>query len=160
MASMETALFGWNAPARPFKRRNRQFWVTIIAIAAMAGLVLFFAEGYMPVILIIALIFLFYVMNTVEPEEIKHEITNKGIKTGGKITGWEVLSRFWFSRRFDSTLLIFEMKVLPGRMEMVVSEADKEKIRKAISAYLPEEEVPASQLDKLANWFSAKLPQG
>jgi hypothetical protein len=154
----ERVLFSWKAPARPFKRRDRQFWMTLIAIAAILGLILFLIEGAMPVILIIALVFLFYVLSTVEPEEIDYQITNKGIRIADKRTNMGVLTRFWFTRRFNSELLVFEMAILPGRLEVVINPKDKGSIRKALSAYLSEEEAPPSGLDKAANWFAKKLP--
>ncbi len=43
-------------------------------------------------------------------------------------------------------------------MEVVIKPEIKETLKKEISAYLPFEEVPASGLDKLTNWFAAKLP--
>lgn len=154
----EKDLFIWKAPARPFKRRDKQFWMTLIAIAGVFGLILFLVEGAMPVILIISLVFLFYVLSTVEPEEIECKITNKGIKIADKRTDLGNLTRFWFSRRFNSELLVFEMAILPGRLEMVINSKDREAIRKALSPYLPEEEAPPSGLDRAANWFAKKLP--
>src|SRR3989344_7902443 len=125
----EKDVFSWRAPERPFKRRDRQFWITIIAIASIFGLILFLAEGVMPVILIISLIFLFYVLSTVEPEETIYTVTNKGIKISEKLTDWQVLTRFWFTKRLDSDLLVFDMNVVPGRLELVVHSKDKDKIR-------------------------------
>jgi hypothetical protein len=154
----EKELFAWAAPSRPFKRRDREFYVTIIAIAFIIGLILFFVEGVMPVILIISLIFLFYVLSTVEPESIIYKITNKGINVAGRETTWEFLSRFWFSKRFNSTLLVFETTRIPGRLELVVNASDKDDLRKVISKYISEEEAPPSFLDKSANWFSKRLP--
>ena len=154
----EKDLVAWTAPARPFKRRDKEFYITIVAIAGIVGLILFLVEGFMPVILIISLVFLFYVMNTVEPENIEYKITNKGIKVVGKRTDWALMSRFWFSRRFDSELLVVETLGLPGRMELVVNLGEKEEIRKALSSYIAEEEASPSYLDKAANWFSKKLP--
>src|SRR3990167_3231537 len=113
----EKELLTWTAPARPFKRRDREFYITIIAIAGIVGLVLFLIEGFMPVILIVSLVFLFYVLSTVEPENIEYKITNKGIKVVDKRTDWSLINRFWFSRRFDSELLVVETLGLPGRME-------------------------------------------
>ena len=55
----ERELVSWKAAARPFKRRDRRFYVTVFAMAGIAGVVLFAIEGVMPVILIIALAFLF-----------------------------------------------------------------------------------------------------
>jgi len=154
----EKELFSWIAPARPFKRRNREFYVTIIAITVIVGLVLLLTEGFMPVILLISLIFLFYILNTVEPEKIEYKITNKGIKVGNKKTQWEVLTNFWITRRYDNYLLVFGTYVLPGRMELVINEADKEKLKNIISRFITEEEIPSSGLDKAANWFAKKLP--
>ena len=155
----ERDLVTWQAPARPFKRRNKEFYVTIVAIAAIVGLILFLVEGFMPVILIVSLVFLFYVLNTVEPEEIEYKITSKGIKVVDKRIGWGVMVRFWFSRRFDNDLLVVETLTLPGRMEFVVNPEQKQNIKKALLKYLPEEKAPPSSLDKAANWFSKKLPR-
>ncbi len=155
---VERDLFTWTAPARPFKRRNRDFWVTAIGIVGLVGIVIFLIEGFMPVVLIISLVFLFYVMNTVEPEDVKYKVTSKGVNFAGKLTSWEVLIRFWFSRRFDSNLLIFETSKIPGRLEVVINAKDKQKLKEALSDYLPEEEAPPSYMDKAANWFSGKLP--
>lgn len=155
----EKDLAVWTAPARPFKRRDKQFYVTVIGIAAIVGLVLFLVEGMMPVILLISLIFLFYVMSTVEPDKIQYKITNKGIKVAETRTDWTMTTRFWFSKRFDSDLLVVETLALPGRLEVVINPVDKEQIRKAVSAHIPEEEVPPTFTDKAANWFSQRLSQ-
>ncbi|MCH7641558.1 hypothetical protein IID22_05180 [Patescibacteria group bacterium] len=155
----EKSLFSWRAQGRPFKRRNRDFWVSVFAIAAIGSLILYIIEGVMPVILIIALVFLFYILSTVEPEPVEYSITNKGVKIGGKRTDWVLLTRFWFSRRLESDLLVFEMISLPGRLELVISGKDKAAIKKTVLGYIPEEEAPPTNMDKAADWFSKKLPQ-
>ena len=154
----EKDLVTWTAASRPFKRRNREFYITLIAIAAIVGLVLFLVEGFMPVILIVSLVFLFYVLSTVEPEKIEYKITTKGIFIALKRTDWNLISRFWFSRRFESELLVVQTFVLPGRLELVIDPDKKEEIKKALLKYVPEEEVPPSGLDRAAMWFSKKLP--
>lgn len=154
----ERDLVVWSGPARPFKRRDRQFYVTVFAMAGIVGLVLFFAEGVMPVILIISLVFLYYVLSTVPPEDVEYKITSKGIKIAGKLTEWQYLTRFWFSKRFETELLIFESLLIPGRIEFVIKADLKEKLRKEISAYIPYEEVPASGLDRVTAWFAKILP--
>lgn len=154
----ERTLFSWKAPVRPFKRRDREFWITTVVIASIFGLILFLIEGVMPVVLIISIIFLFYVLSTVEPEEADYKITNKGVKIADKTTPWELLTRYWFSKRYNSKLLIFEMVILPGRLELVIHEKDKESFKKHLNKYVIEEEVPPSNLDRTANWFSKKFP--
>jgi hypothetical protein len=155
----EKTLFTWKAPVRPFKRRDREFWTTTIVIAFIFGLILLLIEGVMPVILIISVIFLYYVLSTVEPEEIEYGVTNKGIKIEDKTTSWEVLTRYWFSKRYNSILLIFEMTKIPGRLELVIHEKDKASFRKHLKKYIKEEEVAPSNLDKTANWLSKRFPR-
>jgi len=156
----EKEILSWTAPARPFKRRNKDFYVTIIAIAGLVGLILFLVDGFMPVLLIISLVFLMYVMSTVEPEQIMYKITTRGIKVVDKRTDWDSMGRFWFTKRFDSELLVIEVAQLPGRMELVVPSERKEEIKKALDTYILHEEIPPSGLDKAANWIGKKLPQG
>ena len=156
---LEKDLITWIAPARPFKRRDRQFYLTTVSIAGIVCLILFLAEGAMPVILIVSLIFLYCVMSTVAPENLEYKITNKGIKVGGKTTEWQFLGRFWFGKRYDSELLVLETAFLPNRMELVIKPEVKEEIKKNLKEYLVEEEISPSKLDKAIDWFSKKLPQ-
>lgn len=154
----EKDLILWNAPARPFKRRNREFYVTLIVISALVGLILFLVEGWLPVVLIISLVFLFYVLSTVEPENIDCKITTKGVNIAGKKTPWEIMLRFWFTKRFDNELLVIETLSIPGRLELVITPQVKVKIKENLLKYLNEEETPPSFVDKAASWFSQKLP--
>lgn len=154
----ERDLITWTAAGRPFKRRDRQFYVTIFAMAGIVSLVLFLAEGFMPVLLIISLVFLYYVLSTVEPESVEYKITSLGIKIAGKGTGWQYLNRFWFTKRFDNELMIFDTVLIPGRIEVVINPEIKSELKKEITTFIPYEEVPASGLDKLTNWFANKLP--
>ncbi len=97
-------------------------------------------------------------MSTVEPENIEYKITNKGIKIAGRLNDWNMMGRFWFTKRLDNELLVIETRTLPGRMELVVTSEVKDQIKKELSEYLTHEEIPASGIDKAANWFSNKVP--
>lgn len=154
----EKEAFSWEAPARPFKRRNREYFITIIAMAAVVALVLFFAEGFMPVILIVALVFLYYTLNTVEPEKIAYKITNLGVKVANRRQDWEVITKYWFSKKMDTEVLVLELSIIPRRLDLVINKGDEERIRKAMKGYAPEDETPPSLIDKAIDWVSGKLP--
>jgi len=156
-AKAEKDLFSWSAPARPFKKKNRQFYVKLYAIAGIIGLILFLAEGIMPVVLLVSLLFLYFVMNTVEPETIEYRITNKGIYMAKKLNEWESLTGFWFSVRSEIDLLIVETKIFPGRLEFVIPSEKKEEIKKHLLAFLPEEEAKTSYTDKATKWITGVL---
>ena len=154
----ENDLFSWKAPGRPFKKRDREFWVSVIAIAAVVGFIFYIIEGIMPVLLVISLVFLFYILQTVEPQQIEYKITTWGVRIADRRTDWEFLGRFWFSKRLDSDVLVFSTFTLPGRLELVINAKDKITLKKVIASHLTEEEAPPTNLDKAANWVAAKLP--
>ena len=155
----EKTIHSWRAPARAFKRRDKEFWLTIAVMVTMGGLVIFLVEGFMPVILIIAVVFLFYILNTVEPDELEYAITNKGIKIGDKKIYWgETGGRFWFSDKFENKILVIETANFPFRLELMVLNIEIDNIKKILKQYLIEEEIPPSKIDKAASWFSKKIP--
>ncbi|HUC95322.1 MAG TPA: hypothetical protein VMR19_05000 [Candidatus Saccharimonadales bacterium] len=154
----ERDLVTWTAPARSFKRRGRQFYVAAFAMAGIVSIILFLAEGIMPVVLIISLVFLYYVLSTVQPDDVQYKVTTKGVKVATKLTEWQYLNRYWFTNRFDNELMIIDTILLPGRMEFVINPEIKERLKKEVSAYIPYEEVPPTALDKMTTWFATKLP--
>lgn len=154
----EKVLFEWEALERPFKERNREFWVSVLSVAGVFSFILLIVEGVMPVILTISILFLFYILSTVKPEKINYAITNKGVKMADNTTDMELLIRFWFGKRFGSDLLIFHTVNFLGRLELVINGNDKKKIGDVLEKYIPQEEVSSTGLEKAATWFSEKIP--
>jgi len=155
----EQDLVTWSAASRPFKRYGRKFYVTIFSIVGIISIILFVAEGVMPVILLVSLIFLFYVLSTVAPENIEYKITNKGVKIAGKETPWQNITRFSLGERSGSEVLAIETVTFPNKIEMVIDPMLKDRIKKEISAYAPYENIPPSTLDKVVQWVVKKLPE-
>lgn len=155
---VEKTVYKWNGPVRPFKQRDKDFWATLIAIASVFAVILFLVEGVMPVILIIALIFLFYVLSTVPPENAEFEITNFGLRIGDKLTPWEAITGFWFAKRFDQEMLILETTMIPGRVEIICDSQKKKEITEALSTYTIEKKPQITQVDRMTDWISRKLP--
>lgn len=154
----EKVLFSWTAAERPFKKRTREFWVSISAIASIGSLILFLIEGPISVILIISLIFLFYMLSTVEPQIIKYEITNYSINVANTRNDLNSFSRYWFGQRFGIDILILETFSLPGRLELVIHSKDKEAIKKALEEYLVQEEATPDNIEKASSWLSGRIP--
>ena len=154
----EKTLLSWTAPSRPFKQRSRDFYVKLISMAILFGVVLFIIDGIMPVLLIVALLFLFYVLSTVKPENIEYKITDQGIYVIDKRTEWERLGRFWFVNRMDESLLIIEAANIAGRMEIMVPDDQRTKVEEILGKYLMHEQVPPTFFDKAAHWASNRLP--
>lgn len=153
----ERDLVTWTAPSRLFRRYGRKAYVSIFSIVGIIGIVIFIAEGLMPVILLIALIFLFYVLSTVPPENIEYRVTNRGVRVAGKETPWQNIESFYFASKTGGEVLVFDTTIFPGKMELVMNTEIKETLRREISAYISYEEKPPSVFDKLIGWFSKKL---
>lgn len=153
-------LYTWNAPARPFKRRNKEFWTTVIAIVFLVALILFFVKEWFLIAAIISLTFVYYVLSTVEPEEMEYKITNKGVIYAGQTYAFENISQFWFSEKYEQRVVNLELRSggLVGRITILIGKGDQAKIREILLKYLIEEEVKPNFLDNASKWLSEKVP--
>ncbi len=152
-------LYSWQAPIRPFKKRDREFWTTVIAIVFLVGLILFFVKEWFLIAAIISLTFVYYVLSTVEPEKDEYKITNRGIIYGSQTYPWENVNQFWFSEKYGQRVVNFEVRGgLIGRITILIGEGEEKKIKEILLKYLIEEEVKPNFLDKAADWVQKKVP--
>jgi len=152
-------LLAWKAPVRVFKKRDREFWTTVASIAILVAIILFFIKEWLLIAAIIALIFVYYILSTVPPEEVEHQITTRGIRFAGKDFLWDELGRFWFSQRFEQKILNIETRGrLPGRLELLLGPVEEGKIKEILVKYLSEETPLPSFLDRASDWLSKKVP--
>lgn len=152
-------LLTWRAPIRPFKRRGREFFTTIGAIVFLLVLILLFLKEWLLIAVIIALMFVSYVMATVEPETVEHQITNRGIITGGRNYHWEEMDRFWISEKLNQKILnVTNLVRLPRILQLLLGEVDEAQVKKILSQYLPAEELEKNWVDKASDWLSRRVP--
>lgn len=152
-------LYAWEAPSRPFKRRDREFWTTVIAIVFLVGLILFFVREWFLIAAIVSLTFVYYVLSTVEPEKVSYKITNRGLVYTGETYPWENLVQFWLGEKYGQRVLNFELRTgLIGRLTLLVGEGDEQKIKEVLLKYLTEEEPKPNFLDKASDWMQKKIP--
>lgn len=152
-------LLAWESPERSFKKRSREYFTTIGAIVFLLAVILLFLKEWLLILVMIALMFVAYVMATVEPRKIEHKITNRGIITGGKRYNWEELSQFWFSQKLDQKMVQIEtLRGLPRRLTMLLGEIKQEDVKKILSQYLPFEEPEKTWIDNASEWISRRVP--
>jgi hypothetical protein len=156
----EKTLFTWTAPERAFKTRDKEFWVTAIAILVLVSIILFFVKEFFLILALMALIFLYYVLSTVPPENVQHKLTTKGVYVGSTHRyDWDFLKRYWFKSQFDQTLLSIEARAgFPSVIALIVPTKDQEEIQKVMNKHLPYEESPPGFVDKLTAWTIKRLP--
>jgi hypothetical protein len=154
----EKVLLEWDAPVRSYKKRSRQFWTTAFTMAFLVGMIMFFVEGWMPVAVIIAFIFLVYVMSSVPPEEVHLQVTTRGLKIGESRYLWEEMVQFWFSEKWGQSLVNVVITRLPWRLVFLLGSVKKEELKGIFVKYLPYEEVKPTWIDRASTWLGKKLP--
>ena len=132
--------------------------MTILAMAFILGMILYVVEGLMPVFVVAAFLFFFFVASKVAPEEIEHRISNKGVVLGGRTYLWRQLVRFWFEEKWGQKMLLVDALVMPGRIHMILGAAKEEEIRRVLESYLLEEKPAETWIDKWSKWLNRKIP--
>jgi len=152
-------LLTWKAPVRPFKRRDKEFWTTAGSIAFLLAVILFFIKEWVLIIVIIAIMFVYYVLSTVQPEEIEHSITSRGIRFAGKDYPWETLGQFWFTEKFGEKILnVQTLMMYPGRLQMLLGKTSEKQVTEILKKYLLYETPEPTVIEKTTDWFSKKVP--
>jgi len=153
------SLLKWQAAVRPFKKRDRDYYTTIAAIVFLLAVILLFLKEWLLIAVMVALMFVAYVLATVEPESAEHEITTVGMKTGDKIYKWEVLRGFWFSKKWKDVILHIDTKLgFPGSLMMLLGDKNQEEIKKILEKYIQFEIPEKTFMDRSAKWLSEKVP--
>jgi hypothetical protein len=155
----EKIKFEWEAPERAFQKRNRDFWVTIIAILVLVSIILIFIKEFFLIVALISILFLYYVLSTVSPQNIKYKITNRAIYIGEARYEWQLLLRFWFKKTLSTDMVHFETVLrFPRQISLVINPQDEDKIKEIVIKKIPLVEESPKFVDKLTKWGINKLP--
>jgi len=152
-------LLEWRSPSRLFKRLSREKFATIGAIVFLVAIILVFLQEWFLIAVIIALAFFAYILSSVQPEEISHQITNRGVVTGGKNYPWRQLVSFWFEQKESQEILFIDgVERFNFRLMILLGEKKAEELRKILSKYLPEEKPQKTWIDKAGEWVTRQIP--
>ncbi len=154
----ETLLFEWEAPSRPYKKKNRQYFVTISMIVVLISLILFFAGQFLPIAVVIAVAFLQYVLSAVPPDVIVNRITTYGIHSDNTMFYWEELGRFWYTNKYSQRLLHLEVARFPHQMTLLIDPQKEQEVTDLLSQVLLQERPLPTAFDKAAAWLEEKIP--
>lgn len=156
---VEKLILEWTSPARPYKKRSREFYTTVLSIAFLLAVILLLLREFLLIGVIIAFAFLSYVLATHKPEDVLHQLTTKGIRTDGRLFEWTELTNFWMKKEWNQEMVICKtVKALPGVILMVIDPKKREQIIKAIGEKIPLEKPEDSFVDKAGKWLGDKVP--
>ncbi len=154
----EEELIEWQAPSRPFKKHNRQFYTTTGMIVLLVGLILFFAGQTLPMAVIIAVVFYIYVQNSIAPGSVVYKLTTYGIRVADDLYYWEELGRFWFTQQYGKPVLRIEVARFPFRLAILLGDLSQEDMTAILSEILLNEKPPLTAYEKIARWLHEKIP--
>ena len=152
-------IISWKSPVRVFKARSRQYFVKI----GLYGLVFILAAiafgEFLLVGVILAVIFLVYVLASIAPETIEHRITNMGIVTGGKAFLWDDLDSFWFEKKGDDRLLVVQTGLhFPSRLIIILTTVSERGLLDILEKHLHYHHGPVHTLfDKWAIYLQNRI---
>ena len=156
----DNILLEWVSDSRPFKKRSQEFYRTVAAIVFLIALILVFVREFMLIGVILATLFVFYVLSSVPPEKLRHRITNLGVETGEHFHRWEELVEFWFDEKQEQTMLVIRTALgFPTQLQLLLNQTTKDKIKQLLSDKLPfRERVEKTFLDKASEWLTRNIP--
>jgi len=150
-------LLEWKAPTRPFKRKSKEFFSTVLTIAALIVIILAFLKEWFAILAVVAFVFLVFVIGKIPPEDVSHKITNRGIITGEKEYLWGQLGRFWFEEKYGQKILYVENFTFPRVLMMIVAREDEKRLKDILADYLPQETPEETWLEKASQWLTTKV---
>lgn len=154
----EKDILSWQAPSRPFKKRNKKYFSTIFIIALLVSLILGFAGQLYAIAVVVAVSFLAYTLSVVPPQEITYKISTWGIRVENTLYYWEELGRFWFTEKYGFDLLNIESARFPNRITILIGDQDKELLTTILQEVLLQQKPEPTLYEKAADWLQEKIP--
>jgi hypothetical protein len=159
----EELLFSWVAPERIFRPRlGKKYLRNLILLLVLIVLLLVFTNQFALLIVVLAFIFLAYVLANVPPQKTRHDITNYGIYTNNKFYSWLARGkRFWWEQSQGQKYVVIETQFFPYRLVLLAGSVDNEAIlEEVLSHYLILQKPEITKTDKLIDWVRRTFPLG
>jgi len=153
-------LLSWEAPSRPFRKKDRSYYTTIAILAILLILIAFLMREFLLIGVILSFAFVAYVLAFVPPHNIKYKISTQGITIGEDFYFWHFLDAFWLKEKDGSKILHIQTRLrFPAQLMLVLQDKDEEKVKKLVARFLPFVEVPyKSWMEKWSESLQKHFP--
>lgn len=150
----------WTAPGRPFKKKGREFYMSVLLIFFLIELIVFLFAQYQLMLAVGAVTFLSLVLSSVAPKDFHYRISTEGVKIEDHFYIWNELYDFYFKRIDGSeTLIIRTEALIPGELRITLGNISKEHARQILIHFLPYREVVQQTfMEKSGEWLSRNFP--
>lgn len=157
--SIET-LLSWKAPGRPFRKRGKEYYLTILLATVLFEIIAFLFGQYTLMVLILSFVFLVFVLATIKPHDFTYRISTEGITIEDHFYLWQELYDFYFKKKDGvETVHIRTKAFLPGELIIPLGTVDKEHLKSILVQALPYRElVKPTFMEKSADWMTRTFP--
>lgn len=155
----------WIADSRVHRPRTREYYSSLAVIVLLLSLILFFAGQTLLIFVLLAFLFVSFVLASTKPIAVVNQLTTYGIRYQGKLYYWSQLGRFWVRDNHGTaeihveapTFIGNELILLPSNSQSpVLVTADD--ISEVLRLYLVNEAPPMTQVDRWVRWLEDKFP--
>ncbi len=153
-------LLSWTAPGRPFRKKRREFYMSVLLIFFLVELIVFLFAQYQLMLAVAAITFLSIVLSTVPPKDFHYRISTEGLKIEDHFYIWAELYDFYF-KRVDGvdTLVVRTEALIPGELRITLGNVSKEHARQVLINFLPYREVVQQTfMERSGEWLSKNFP--
>ena len=153
-------LLAWTAPGRPFRKRGKEYFGSIVLIALLLSIIAFLFSEYMLIMVILSLAFVAIALATVPPHDFHYRISTEGITIEDHFFLWQELYDFYFKKHDGiDTLHIRTHAFIPGELTITLGSVDREHLKSVLLPYLPFRElVKPTFMEKSGDWLSKNFP--
>lgn len=162
----EYLLLQWTADSRVVHKRSNEYYSSLAVIVLLISLILFFAGQILLIVVLVAFLFLAYVLASVKAERVLNQVTTYGVRIRGELHPWDRIVRFWLEINRGITEVHVETPTfLSGEIILLVDpvkdpQADMtiEDITTVLSMYVPESRPRPSFVTRWSRWLEEKFP--
>ena len=153
-------LLSWEAPARPFRKKDRSYYTTSAIIVILLILIALLAREFLLIGVLLALTFVAYVLAFVPPGNLLYRISTQGVTIGEDFYFWHFLDSFWFKEKEDTKVLYIQTRFrFPAQLMLVLGKQNEEEVKKIVARFLPFHEKPyRSWMEKWAEGLQKHFP--
>jgi hypothetical protein len=153
-------LLEWIAPGRPFKKRTKTYYSTILVIMFFVEVILFLFSDWVAMLVVVSLVFLAFAFASVPPHDFHYRISTEGVFIEDHFSLWQELYDFYITKQMTEEVLIIRTRTLfPGELTLTNGQIPMEKIKSALLPYLPYREyITPTFTEKAGHWLTKNFP--
>lgn len=153
-------LLSWTAPGRPFQKRGKQYFISVLLITMLFEIIIFLFSEYLLMVVVLSLSFVSIVLAAVPPHPYHYRISTEGITLEDHFYLWQELYDFYFRKQHGEDVLVIRTKAFfPGELALTLGTIHKEQIKSVLLPFLPFREViHQTFMEKSGHWLSTTFP--